>query len=144
MTNSIIFGAPIIYQNMSPPYFRFQPKIQKSGSRFLLGFWKCFQRIPGNGPLPDLWVGSPTQQYDFRCENLAKIQSSSQKLFKLWLQTDTQFCNPIWGDDIFYTWKFIPFPTLCSFVCFAHSFTPFVKDEVLIKFQKVTKIWLKT
>ena len=95
-------------------------------------------RIPGNGLLPDqgpgggpLGVRSPTQKYNFCHLLTVKVWPRFKLLVKIYSisATDRQTtCSPIGRDNI-YTWKFIPFHFTSSFVCFAHSFTAFVKDK---------------
>ena len=102
------FWSPFHLLEFGPPYFRLQPKIQKSGSILLLGLLKGFQNcisqpcstithkedlILENGLLPDQGPGggpkrmvtSPnnTTFVCTNCENLEKIQIFSQKLFNL-------------------------------------------------------------
>ena len=77
-----------------------------------------------------LVVGSPIRLLLCTdCESLAKIQSSYQKLFNLCPQTDTQLSSLQVGTKIFTHGNLCLFTSLRSFVCFVHSFTPFVKDN---------------
>ena len=108
---------------LSPFYYRLQPKIQKSGSRLLLGLLKGFQngmlqshsakthkedRIPGNGLFarPGAGVaGSPAQQYDFWWVLTVKFWPRFNlrvKSFSIYANRQTHtLCIPIGRDEIF-------------------------------------------
>ena len=154
LPNSRIFAAPFIYQNLSPPYFRLQTKIQKSGSRLLLCLLKGFQtgmsqphstkthkedRIPWNGLLPDhgpgggpLGTGHQPNNTTFVVYWLWKFGQDLILQSKViqFMPTDRHtFCIPIGGVRFFLYRNLYSFTSLCSFVHFAHSFTPFVKDK---------------
>ena len=72
MPNSRILGAPFIFWNLGTPYFRLQPKIQKSGSRLLLGLLKGFQNCTSqphstktHKKMPWKWASSGPWEWAF-------------------------------------------------------------------------------
>ena len=134
LPNSRIFAAPFIYQNLSPPYFRLQTKIQKSGSRLLLCLLKGFQtgmsqphstkthkedRIPWNGLLPDhgpgggpLGTGHQPNNTTFVVYWLWKFGQDLILQSKViqFMPTDRHtFCIPIVGEDIILHMKIYTF-----------------------------------
>ena len=99
--------------------------------------------VLGNGPFPDQGpgggahgAGSLTQQYDFIAEQTLSFsiyfmqQIKSYSIFTFRQTYRWTFCIPVCMGEIFSVWKVIPFTTLCSFICFAHSLTLFVKDKI--------------
>ena len=77
--------------------------------------------VLGNGPFPDqVPSGGALRLLSLaNLENFSLFHVVDQKLFHFYFQTDTHtFCIPIWMGKIFSKWKYIPFTTQRSFICF--------------------------
>ena len=110
--------------------------------------------ILGNGPFPHQrpvggaqQAGSPTQQYNFFAAQTVKISVYFMQRIKSYSiftarQTVIQrhILHPYMHRRDFSIWKFIPFTTLRSFVCSAHSLTLFVKDKLITKLQNLKNL----
>ena len=112
MPNSRPFGAPFIYHNLGTPYFRLQSKIQKSSSRLWLGLLKGFQ----NG------MSQP------HCKNTHRRQDPWKRTFA---RPKTWWWAP-WGRVTNPTIQLGNLYLLTSIHSFVHSFTPCVKDNILV------------
>ena len=126
-------------KNFKPPSFTEIWALIISGCKIqnptLDCFWACWKvskmvshdhgllsdQGSGGGPLG---VGSPTQQYNFCCVLTVNIWPRFNlpvKSYSIYVhrQTDT-FSIPVGRDEIFYSWKFIPFH-ITMFICLLSS-----------------------
>ena len=100
-------------------------------SRTSLGPWEWAFSRPGTywrGPwsrltYPTIWLF---------VEQTLNISVYFMQLIKSYSIFTAHFASVYAQARFFYIWKFIPFTTLCSFVCFAHSLTLIVKDKLSI------------
>ena len=93
------------------------PTSQHKNSQRRQDSWKqTFARSGTWWWAPWSWVTNTTIQLLLctDCKHLAKIQSSSQKLFNLWTQTDRHIFHPCWqGRDFFTLGNLYLFTSLC-------------------------------